>query len=223
VHAAADPLTRLFVTVRDYLLERLWEASPITFDRFAAPLRAIDPGVRRAVADTESPPVLDHLPTGLAAVSGTGRVVVATLAASESTPPWSPVYAETDWSLPFGHLVAVSEIAGLNGPIPAADASLGLMLCGPGLEYPRHAHPAAEVYVALGAGGVVERNADGVWHPLAAGDASYHPPDSSHAFRTGDLPVLIAYSWQGDIVAPTWWKRDMTDPAEPRLDAHRIG
>jgi quercetin dioxygenase-like cupin family protein len=164
-------------------------------------------------------PVLRHLPEALRAARAHAPEIVAALPGTSQ--PWVRIYRDSEWSSPFNDDVAVLEVAGPGAVMRTARGTLGLMVCAPGLDYPRHAHPAAELYVALSAGGAVERDAHGVWHSMGPGDVSLHPPDTSHAFRTGTRPVLVAYAWQGDVAAATWWKHDMTDDAEARRETHR--
>jgi hypothetical protein len=166
-----------------------------------------------------APPVLRHLPEALRAARAQAPEIVAAMPGTSQ--PWVRIYRGGEWSSPFNDDVVVLEVGGPGAVMRMARGTLGLMLCAPGLDYPRHAHPAAELFVALSAGGAVERGADGVWHSMGPADVSLHPPDTSHAFRTGTGPVLVAYAWHGDVTAATWWKHDMRDEAEPRRDAHR--
>jgi hypothetical protein len=207
---------RLFRAVANYMADRL------ETDAWAPFAEALsDP--RHTEADTSKPrsalPVLRHLHEALRAARADAPEIVTALPASSQD--WAPVYRSSEWSKPFNDQVAVLEIAGPGAVIHLPHATLGLMLCAPGLDYPRHAHPAVEVYVALSAGGAAERDADGVRHAMGPGDHSVHPPDTSHAFRTGSQPVVVAYAWCGDVMAPSWWKHDMRDETEPRRDARR--
>ena len=75
--------------------------------------------------------------------------------------------------------------------------AMGVLLLGPGTHYPLHAHPAAELYLALGAGDWW-RDA-GPWRHEAAGAVIHHPPHMPHALRAGPTPLLAAYLWRGDL------------------------
>jgi len=75
--------------------------------------------------------------------------------------------------------------------------AMGVLLLGPGTHYPLHAHPAAELYVALGAGDWW-RDA-GPWRREAAGAVIHHPPHAPHALRAGPAPLLAVYLWRGDL------------------------
>ena len=75
--------------------------------------------------------------------------------------------------------------------------AMGVLLLGPGTHYPLHAHPAAELYLALGAGDWW-RDA-GPWRREAAGALIHHPPHMPHALRAGPAPLLAVYLWRGDL------------------------
>ena len=75
--------------------------------------------------------------------------------------------------------------------------AMGVLLLGPGTHYPLHAHPASELYVALGAGDWW-RGA-GPWRREAAGAVIHHPPQMPHALRAGPAPLLAVYLWRGDL------------------------
>lgn len=216
----ADPLERLFEETRRFLEERCTEHEPEVWGVFEGALARVRISTVNWVEVGPEPPTLRHLrraaDEGRAAAGSPAHALEATVERAL----WRPAYRPSPWSRAFNDGLAVLELCGPGGPIRSDDCCLGLMLCAPGLEYPRHAHPAAEVYAALSAGGAVELAADGNWRPLGAGGVSYHPPDTSHAFRTS-MPVLIAYAWAGDVHAPTWWKVDMTNPSEQRRDTLR--
>ena len=76
--------------------------------------------------------------------------------------------------------------------------ALGVLLLGPGLTYPPHAHPANEVYYIVG-GSAEWRRGDGPWTSRATGSLVQHPSGLVHATRTGDDPLLALYLWWGDI------------------------
>ncbi len=79
----------------------------------------------------------------------------------------------------------------------APDIRVGLLVLGPGLHYPTHAHPAEEVYHPLTAGGDWRRG-DEDWRRVAAGSAIHHPPMIAHETRAGADTLLALYCWAGD-------------------------
>ena len=87
-----------------------------------------------------------------------------------------------------------------DGPPPLAvtpSLALGVVLLGPHAHYPRHAHPAVEIYYTLTA---AEWWRDpGPWRAEPAGTAIYHAPNVRHATRAGPVPLLAIYLWRGDL------------------------
>ena len=78
-----------------------------------------------------------------------------------------------------------------------ADIRVGLLLLGPGLHYPLHAHPAEEIYHPLTDGGLWRRGEE-VWRTVPAGKAIHHPPLLPHETKAADQTLLALYCWRGD-------------------------
>lgn len=104
---------------------------------------------------------------------------------------------EPGWLDNYGYAV----IAGPEDGPPALarhdGLAIGVLLLGPHVHYPLHAHPAREIYIPLG---VAEwwRNA-GPWRAQPPGAVIYHPSGTRHATRTQDSPLLAVYLWMGDL------------------------
>ena len=79
----------------------------------------------------------------------------------------------------------------------ALDVRVGLLLLGPGIHYPLHAHPAEEIYHPLTQGGLWRRG-DEDWCAVAAGHAIHHPPMIAHETKAADRTLLALYCWRGD-------------------------
>ena len=78
-----------------------------------------------------------------------------------------------------------------------ADIRVGLLLLGPGLHYPLHAHPAEEIYHPLTDGGLWRCGEEG-WRTVPAGEAIHHPPLLPHETKAADQTLLALYCWRGD-------------------------
>lgn len=74
---------------------------------------------------------------------------------------------------------------------------VGILLLGPGLHYPLHAHPAEEIYHPLTGGGLWRRG-DEDWRAVSAGAAIHHPPMMPHETKAADHTLLALYCWRGD-------------------------
>ena len=81
----------------------------------------------------------------------------------------------------------------------APDIRVGLLLLGPELHYPLHAHPAEEVYHPLTNGGRWRRGQE-PWRTVPAGHAIHHPPMIPHETKAADSTLLALYCWRGDTV-----------------------
>jgi quercetin dioxygenase-like cupin family protein len=79
-----------------------------------------------------------------------------------------------------------------------ASASMGLLMLGPDVVYPRHRHPAEEIYIPL-TGIAWWQRGDAPWRRVQPGIAIHHPPGMPHATRTGGDPLVALYLWHGDI------------------------
>jgi quercetin dioxygenase-like cupin family protein len=78
----------------------------------------------------------------------------------------------------------------------APDIRVGLLLLGPHVHYPAHAHPAEEIYHPLTAGGSWRRGQED-WRTVPAGQAIHHPPMIEHETKAADSTLLALYCWRG--------------------------
>jgi quercetin dioxygenase-like cupin family protein len=79
----------------------------------------------------------------------------------------------------------------------APDIRVGLLLLGPQLHYPPHAHPAEEIYHPLTDGGLWRR-AEEDWRAVVAGHAIHHAPMVPHETKATNRTLLALYCWRGD-------------------------
>lgn len=129
---------------------------------------------------------------------------------------WSSYYERGEWSEVFVDDLAVGQLAGPGGPWLSGEFTMGLFVQGSGTFYPPHAHPAVEVYYILGGNPEFQVGAGSRFVIRNPGHAILHRSNVSHAIRTGREPTLAAYAWRGDLTAPTWRRRDMSDTEEPK-------
>jgi hypothetical protein len=81
----------------------------------------------------------------------------------------------------------------------ALNIRVGLLLLGPRLHYPLHAHPAEEIYHPLTDGGLWRRGQEG-WRAVPAGQAIHHLPMIAHETKAADRILLALYCWRGNTV-----------------------
>ena len=87
-----------------------------------------------------------------------------------------------------------------DGPPPLArhdSLAFGVLLLGPRTHYPRHHHPAAEIYISLNA--AEWWRGEGPWREEAPGAVIYHAPNVPHATRASQTPLLALYLWRGEL------------------------
>ena len=81
----------------------------------------------------------------------------------------------------------------------APDIRVGLLLLGPRLHYPPHAHPAEEIYHPLTEGALWRRGQEN-WRTVPAGHAIHHPSLLPHETKSGESTLLALYCWHGNTV-----------------------
>ena len=106
----------------------------------------------------------------------------------------------TDAAMGDGYMdnYAYTNVVGGRSLLGGGDYTLGVLLLGPGLTYPPHAHPAEEIYYVVG-GRAEWRRGDESWTHRSPGSLIHHPSGLVHATRTGPEPLLALYFWWGDI------------------------
>lgn len=149
------------------------------------PLRDVQP---------ESLPVCQWLSTmGKAGIMG---------ALQEAAPSlrWQQTYGVGDFGADFLHGYGWSEFIGLRGPIPSTQIACGVLLLGPHIIYPAHAHAAEEVYLPI-FGQAEWQQGDGALTRVPVGQPIHHAPWVPHAMRVGAEPLAALYLWRGGDLA----------------------
>jgi mannose-6-phosphate isomerase-like protein (cupin superfamily) len=113
---------------------------------------------------------------------------------------WQQTYGAVDFGPAFLQGYGWSEFAGLRGPVPSDRLAIGVLLLGPQITYPSHAHEAAEIYVPL-SGTALWQRGDAAFAPVQPGQVIAHPSWLPHAMRTQSTPLLALYLWRGGDLA----------------------
>ena len=113
---------------------------------------------------------------------------------------WQQTYGAGDFGPAFLRAYGWSEFAGLRGPVPSDRLAIGVLLLGPQITYPSHAHAAAEIYVPL-SGTALWQRGDAPFAAVEPGQVILHPPWMPHAMRTEGAPLLALYLWRGGDLA----------------------
>ena len=97
----------------------------------------------------------------------------------------------------YGYAVIAGPSEGPPALLRHASLALGVLLLAPHVHYPRHHHPATELYLPLGPG--QWWRGEGPWRLEPPGSVIHHAPDVPHATQAGDDPLLAIYLWTGDL------------------------
>ncbi len=113
---------------------------------------------------------------------------------------WRQTYGAADFGEAFLAGYGWTEFIGLRGPVASDRIACGMLLLGPGVVYPAHAHQAEEVYLPIS--GLAEwQRGDGPFRPVPVGQAVHHPSWMPHAMRVGSAPLAALYLWRGGDLA----------------------
>ena len=113
---------------------------------------------------------------------------------------WGQTYGAQDFGAAFLDGYGWTELIGLRGPIASDSVAVGFLILGPGVDYPPHAHEAAEVYLPL-SGVALWQRGDADHAPVLPGVRIEHESWVPHAMRTGAEPLVAAYIWRGGDLA----------------------
>ena len=146
-----------------------------------------------------SRPAVRHLPSVLRLGDAATAPVCALINQQHPVLHWrrNSSYGDAD----FLDGYAYCELIGPSGHWRHEQIALGLLLLGPRVTYPPHAHPAAEIYAVV-AGRASWQQGDGVWRTRGPADTIHHASMEPHAMRTDDEPLLATYVWQDHLHEP---------------------
>lgn len=102
-----------------------------------------------------------------------------------------------DFLANYGYAVIVGPEDGPPALAHDPRLALGVLLLGPGTEYPAHHHPAVEHYLPMTVGDWWREDDD--WRRQSPGTLIHHASNVAHAMRAGRDPLLALYLWRGDL------------------------
>ncbi|MBM3545627.1 MAG: cupin domain-containing protein [Alphaproteobacteria bacterium] len=126
--------------------------------------------------------------------------IAEAFAAVEPLATWlqNPNYSVENMGPGYVDRYGYVELIGPGRPVESADLLVGLLMLGPEMHYPDHAHPAEEIYHVVAGHAEWWREGEG-WHRKPPGSVIHHTPMTRHAMRTRDEPLLALYCWTGDV------------------------
>ena len=96
-----------------------------------------------------------------------------------------------------------SVIIGDSGLVPSKKIRMGLFLQNPNVDYPSHAHEAAEFYLILSGQGSWQIGSS--WYDAIPGRIFHHQPGESHRMITESEPLFAIWIWTGLIEGRYWF------------------
>lgn len=171
------------------------------FDRIpkAAPFLAAwpDTAERRAVPPGDLP--VTAMLGSLQAPEATRPVLDALRRAAPSL-SWRQTYGAADFGAEFLKGYGWSEFIGLRGPVPSTRLACGVLLLGPGIDYPPHQHEAEELYLPI-AGAALWKKGEEPYRAVPPGTPILHESWTPHATRCEGTGVAALYLWRGGDLA----------------------
>lgn len=108
---------------------------------------------------------------------------------------WRQTYSKEDVSQVFLERYGWTLFISSDAPIKSYHLLAGVLLLGPDVEYPVHAHSAEEFYVVL-SGTASWKIGDAEWEAKPPGSVIHNPPWQPHGVRTDQgQPLLIGLLW----------------------------
>jgi hypothetical protein len=139
--------------------------------------------------------------------------LVSAIHAAASAGRWYQIYAADGDSTglsdnPMRDLASgmyAAQMIGPRGLIKSTELLAGLFLLRPRLHYPLHQHQATEIYVGTSGTVHIQQGFGQVEGTLGPGQVSLTPSNRLHALTMGDSPVLLLYTWMGELGGRNWW------------------
>jgi hypothetical protein len=139
-----------------------------------------------------------------AAQAGPGADVARALRPLAPLLHWELTYAAQPELAAFLENYAYADLLGPRGLAPSSQLTVGLLLLGPHTFYPRHDHPATEVYYVM-SGTSSWQQGERPWASQPPGSLIFHRSHEPHAMATAGEPLLGLYLWRGALDVPAAW------------------
>lgn len=130
--------------------------------------------------------------------SGERRLVEAFVSASDRL-HWFQSYDASDFGQEFVDNYAHVELIGTRGHFVSDQLAGGLVLFGPGLEYPDHWHVSEELYFPMTGGALWSRDSES-FVERNSGEFIFHESNMPHAMTMQTKPLLALWMWRGNVL-----------------------
>lgn len=188
--ARAPALQALLDAARAALGARDGEAQAVIDGVFA---RLAKPAACAAATPARLPAVAQLAPAlALARAANAGVAKVADcLAALEPMLTWRRSARTAGHGAAFDEGYASAILVGTDGLERRDDVRIGISLMAPGLQFPDHDHPPAEIYLVLSGGEWRQEQRE--WWAPGRGGIVHNAPNITHAMRSTDAPLLAIW------------------------------
>lgn len=109
---------------------------------------------------------------------------------------WMRSYGPEDFGQHFFDHYAHVELIGQRGHFACDTLAAGLVMYGPGIDYPNHWHVAEEIYIPLTSGALWSSDNE-PFVERAGGEYVFHTSNMPHAIKTNTDPLLALWVWRG--------------------------
>jgi len=155
--------------------------------------RLAQPALHADVAPARLPAVAQLAPA-LAMARGAGAVMAGLadrFVALEPSLTWRRSARTAGHGAAFDEGYASAIVVGADGLERRDDVRIGINLMAPGLQFPDHDHPPAEIYLVLSGGEWRQEQRE--WWAPGSGGIVHNPPNITHAMRTTATPLLAIW------------------------------
>lgn len=197
--------TRALQYVESYLgiLEKLG-ASDDALTPFIDALRGVDETPGENATHTLDHPLMPQLEDAMAAAIGPD-VLKDTAIELAREGGFFQVYDGDGINATQADYMVGKQIVGPKGRLFNEKLRSGIFFLAADFEYPMHNHAGLEIYYVHSGTMHVQNGVDAEPRRVGPGEYSVTPSNVPHALTIGSEPVVILYTWVGDLTSPIYW------------------
>jgi len=196
-------------------------ASDDALSPFIDVLRSVDDTPGENATHELDHPLMPLLGGVLAAAEGP-RELTEAVAGLASEGGFFQVYEGEGINATQADYMVGKHIVGPKGRLFNEMLRAGIFFLASNFEYPMHNHAGLEIYYVLSGTLHVQNGFDAEPRQIGPGEYSVTPSNVPHALRIGDEPVVILYTWTGDLVSPIYWWVEEEDGSWTRTIAKEL-
>ncbi len=171
---------------------------------FIEALRGVGETPGENATHTLDHPLMPSLPGALAAAEGPQELCEAVSGLAEEG-GFYQVYDGEGINATQADYMVGKQIIGPRGRLFNEKLRSGIFFLAHDFEYPMHNHAGHEIYYVHSGVVHIQNGVDAEPRRVGPGEYSITPPNVPHALVIGDEPVVILYTWIGDLQSPIYW------------------